>query len=328
MFFMATALIQDFAVRGVLVIISGFAALFSALGVVLALRVALRKFNVLNDSIRRLLIVAPHQDDGIAMAAGLASRVLAQRGEVRVCFTTAGTSKDRDVRQAEAIKAWASVGLTEPQVCFFPAETLTGYLDQEEIESAVSKLRDEIHDFQPDAIVRPAYEGGHYQHDVTNYMVHKACQKSEGEILLLDAPLYNFYYSFWATPEKLLTGFLRLLPLKDFDYAPEPVRRAPLWICEMTADDIVKKRNLIRIFHSQNPEPLTRRLGFEDRFQKNMKYDYTRPPFRYCFSVAYWVNILKETPHLNQMAERLMRWSRTIHPDPQYTMTRIPGAEN
>ena len=46
-----------------------------------------------------------------------------------------------------------------------------------------------------DIIFVPLYEGGHYQHDMTNFIVSRACIKSGTKSLLYECPEYNAFYS-------------------------------------------------------------------------------------------------------------------------------------
>jgi hypothetical protein len=85
-----------------------------------------------------------------------------------------------------------------------------------------------------------------------------------------------------------------------------------------------KKKNIIAEFKTQNPHKLRERWGFCDRFQKLHAYDYKQPPFNYDKSIAKRIHNLKSFPLISRIMRKVMIWTTTIHPDPHYTMTRIP----
>ena len=47
----------------------------------------------------------------------------------------------------------------------------------------------------PDLIIIPAFEGGHPDHDITNYITYRITKKiNSSNIKLLETPLYNNYF--------------------------------------------------------------------------------------------------------------------------------------
>jgi len=77
-------------------------------------------------------------------------------------------------------------------------------------------------------------------------------------------------------------------------------------------------------FVSQNPNALISRFGYPDRYQKYRPYDYSKPPFNYEHSLAKKINILKTLPVIGTIVTKQIRWTKTIHPNPDYEITRIP----
>ena len=274
-----------------------------------------------------LLIIAPHQDDGVAIGGGHALLTHAMGFEVHVLFLTDGPEEDKKTRKQEAVEAWSVMGLPEKNLHFLKHHTLSGFIDREEIDSGIGEIAEAVRRYEPDTLIVPLYEGGNYQHDVANYMVTMAVRKAGRNINVYEASEYNFFYSFRSTPEKMLSGLLRLIPFINHDYPPEPVRRDPVLHLKMSAEQIRIKREMLSRFLTQNPDRLVERFGFGDRYQKMHDYDYSKPPFNYDRSLARVLNALKKLPALGRFVSGAVKWTRTIHPDPDYTITRIPGLE-
>lgn len=272
-----------------------------------------------------ILIIAPHQDDCVAMAGGYAIQTLKKGGKVKVLYLTDGPENDKTTRRNEALDAWRVLGLSEPDLVFLPYHTLVGFTAREEIERCTEDIAKWVQIFQPQTIFVPLYEGGHFQHDVANYMLSCALKRIEFSGKIYEAPLYNFYVSLRTTPEKILSGFLRYVPFVHIGYPPEPIRNEPLFELEMTPDEIAIKKQMLSCFRTQQPHQLVVRFGFPDRYQEFHSYDYTKPPFSYQSSIARVINWLKEIPVIQKPVSRMFKWTRTIHPDPRYTITRIPG---
>jgi len=272
-----------------------------------------------------ILIVAPHQDDCVAMAGGYAIQTLKKGGKVKILYLTDGPENDKVTRRNEALEAWQVLGLGDSALVFLPYHTLVGFTTREEMDRCIDDIAHWIQIFKPQTIFVPLYEGGHFQHDVANYMVHCAIKQIGFSGKIYEAPLYNFYVSLRTTPEKILSGFLRYVPFVNLCYPPEPIQNDPLFELEMTSEELETKKQMLSCFRTQQPHQLVARFGFPDRYQKFHSYDYSQPPFRYQYSIARVINWLKEIPVVQKPISQMFKWTRTIHPDPCYTITRIPG---
>ncbi len=286
--------------------------------------VRLRKKHRITASGKRLLILAPHQDDGVAMAGGYAQQVLRNGGEVRVLYITNGPGDDKTTRRNEALDAWGLAGLLRESLVFLGHDTLTGLTGRKEIEDCTEEMKRFMMQYRPDTVIVPLYEGGNYQHDVTNYILSGTLGILSPEVTVLEAPEYNFYMSLKTTPEKVLSGLCRLIPFVHYAYPPEPVLDDPVCVLEMTEQQLDLKRSMLARFASQNPDKLVERFGFPDRFQKYHDHDYTKPPFDYERSLARKMHGCKKKPVIGRLAAGMMKWTSTIHPDPDYGITRIP----
>lgn len=271
-----------------------------------------------------ILIIAPHQDDCVAMAGGYAIQVLKKGGKVKVLYLTDGPENDKITRRNEALNAWRVVGLLDSDLIFLPYHTLSGFTTQEEIDRCTQDIAKWIQALHPKTIFVPLYEGGHFQHDVANYMVHCAVKRIGFSGKIYETPLYNFYVSLKTTPEKILSGFLRYVPFVHIGYPPEPIRNDSLFELSMTEEELQIKKQMLTCFQTQQPYQLVARFGFPDRYQNFHSYDYTKPPFSYQWSIARVINWLKEIPVIHKPISRMFKWTRTIHPNPRYTITTIP----
>lgn len=314
------------AFRNLIAALASAYALYLAAAFLLWVRVLLRRrrFIPVEAGGEDILIVAPHQDDCVAIAGGYGIQTKEKGGSVRVLYVTDGMENGEPARRSEAFAAWAIAGVQASDIRFLEYPTLTGLAGRAEIDDCIRIIEDEIRGSRPGTIFTPLYEGGHYQHDVVSYMTAEAVRRSGFKGRVFESPEYNFYLSFRATPEKILSGLLRFVPFAAYDYPPEPVRPDPVYRLAMTAGQLDAKRRMIEAFASQHPDMLKKRFGFEDRYQKMHDYDYRRPPFDYSRSAARVLDGLKRMPAAGAVFSKMFRWTRTIHPDPGVRMTRIP----
>lgn len=147
----------------------------------------------------RALVVVAHQDDETACA------VLLQRArEPQVVFTTDGapniqffwsTYPSREhyaaVRHAEALRSLGVIGILDPVFLQHPV-THQPFRDQElfrSLPSALEALEAVAAQFKPDALIAPAYEGGHPDHDTCSFLVSMLSRKLS--IPAWEMPLYH-----------------------------------------------------------------------------------------------------------------------------------------
>jgi len=271
-----------------------------------------------------ILIIAPHQDDCVALAGGYAVQTVEKGGQVNILYTTDGYKDDKFTRKQEAIKAWSVLGDNSVSIEFLSYTNNQSFLSRYEIDEGINKIGEYLKKVKPETIFIPLYEGGHYQHDVTNYMVSKALDNQKLPCTVYESPIYNFFMSFNTTPEKILSGLVRFIPFVSYDYPPEPVRNDTVYYLKMTDEQLQKKKEIIVQFKTQSPHKLVERWGFCDRYQKLHDYDYSQPPFDYSRSLACRIHRMKSWPLIGNIMRKVMIWTVTIHPDPDYTMTKIP----
>lgn len=309
---------------GAMALLCGIALVYLILAWCLYARIRRRVLPAVQVMGERVLVIAPHQDDCVAMAGGYAIQTVKRGGEVFILYVTDGDD-DKVTRQREAASAWGLLGLDKVQLAFLSHDNRTAFLQREEIDRGIQEIAGYLSRLRPDVVFVPLYEGGHYHHDVINYMTRQALGRSGIAPKVLESPIYNFYLSWRTTPEKVFAGLVRWIPGMRFVYAPEPVSDRPLYRLPMSDEELRLKKEIILQFKSQSPQQLVARWGFEDRYQDFYDYDYSQPPFDYPRSIAARVDALKSWPVLGGLARRLMVWTRTIHPDPNTRMTQIPA---
>jgi LmbE family N-acetylglucosaminyl deacetylase len=310
----------------ILILAAGYAA-YCAAAAALWLAVRRKRFEPLEAGGEDILIVAPHQDDCVAIAGGYALQTREKGGRVRILYVTDGFENGAPGRRSEAARAWRLAGVPETDLNFLEYPSLTGLLTRREIDRAIGQISRAIADARPGTVFVPLYEGGHYQHDVVNYMTAEAMKAADFRGKAYEAPEYNFYLSFRTTPEKILSGMLRFVPFAGRDYAPEPVLGDPVYRLTMTESQMRLKKEMLAAFESQHPDQLVRRFGFADRYQRMHGHDYGLPPFDYGRSAARILDGLKRLPVAGRAFSKMFKWTRTIHPAPEVTITRIPARE-
>ena len=321
--------IYSFPVKGfiffITLIIYWFYTILFIVASILWVMIFFRRWKKVKAKGENVLIVAPHQDDGVAMAGGFAIQTIAKGGKVFVVYLTEEKGKRGLIRKKEAIQAWNCIGLSYKFIRFMGYRALSGLILKTEVIECIKKMITLITAIKPNIIFIPAYEGGHYQHDIANYIISRAMKKiSIKKIRIFEVPLYNFYYSLRKTPEKILAGIRWFIPFGSGSFPPEPIRDDPVYLLDMENDEVEMKCIMLNQFISQNPNALISRFGYPDRFQRYRDYDYSKPPFDYDRSLAKKINFIKELPVIGEFVSKKIKWTKTIHPKYNYTITRIP----
>ena len=284
-----------------------------------------KKFITAGDE--NICIFASHQDDGVIMAGGYAAQTIKRGGSVNIVYIfdgETGNGRKRDiVRMNESFKAWGLGRVKKENISFLDYDQYYGLIDEEEIKSCISDVTDLLKENNFDIIFIPLYEGGHYQHDVTNYVVSRAYLKSGIKCRLYECPEYNAYYSLKYTPEKILSLISRLIPFYEFKSPPSFIGDGDRLYLDMSDEELVLKRKMLQVFESQDVEGLLDLYGYKDSYQIYTEYDYSKPPFDYDRSVARYVNNLKKVPVLRSFLWWLFGKTKPRHPDPDFMFTRI-----
>ena len=134
----------------------------------------------------RPLILIPHPDDEVVGCATAIVRARAAGAAVSGLYLTTGVPAREQLwpwcrkryaamiarRREEAERAASALGLSPTDFLDWPARTLKSHLD--EATAAISRA---LREREIDEIWTPAWEGGHQDHDVTNFLASRFAGK-------------------------------------------------------------------------------------------------------------------------------------------------------
>ncbi len=235
----------------------------------------------------RLLIVAAHQDDETIIAGGTMMKTLAKGGEVHVVYTTDGAVKRRLgpgaavqncvlQREREARACLTSIGVPEVNISFLRYACETGLQEPDNVAAAINIVARHIERLQPGRIVAAAFEGGHCDHDISNYIVAKAAGiAGYPRERVFEAPEYNRYH----LSEPILRRLNRVLWVK-FELRPRFLfGHGGAMTLAMSRKELESKRVMFTHFASQDSGALATRFGFADQVRPLPPYRYAEAPF-------------------------------------------------
>ena len=223
----------------------------------------------------------------------------------------------------ESFSAWELIGIEKGNIHFLDYDEYYGLSDAAEVEGCIDEVVGIFEEYNFDKIYIPLYEGGHYQHDITNYIVSRAHILNGKNSKLYECPEYNAYYSIKNTPEKFLSLLYKIVPLCEYRPPPLFIRVGGRLYLDMNDEELMMKREMLQAFKSQDIGRLLNLYGFKDSYQAYTGYDYSKPPFNYENSLAKVVNNLKTVPVLRSILWSLFDKTKTRHPDPDFMITRI-----
>ncbi len=209
-------------------------------------------------SARTLLVVVAHQDDEVICAGGAMLKTIAKGGNVHVVYTVDGAPPNPDMtedllreriaaREQESINCLADLGIPKQNAHFLRYLSERGLHSPANAMKAIAEISQLIRQLEPYAIVTSAFEGGHCDHDMTNFIVARAAeQPAFPRDRVFEAPEYNRYYLREYLMRKanhfLLFQFKlppRFLPANDTGFA-----------LDLSADELQRKKSLYRHFVS------------------------------------------------------------------------------
>jgi hypothetical protein len=205
---------------------------------------------------KRILVLAPHPDDEVVGCAVALRRAMADGASARILFLTTGVParevlwpwarvRHREMverRRGEAVRAVKLLGAEIAGFQHWPTRTL-----KDELPAAERLARAAAH--QASEVWAPAWEGGHQDHDVANWIASR-----------LDLPVLEFAeYSFFG-------GEVRsnAFPGGDGSIA-------------LTPDEQAWKRNLLAVYASERSN--LRHIRVEREALRPLpRHDYAHPP--------------------------------------------------
>ena len=157
----------------------------------------LKNGNLLYKAMKNVLFVIPHPDDEIVGSCILIKNFLRKQKVILVFLTNGVISpntnwfwkrknykKDVSIRYQEMLKSLSNLGVND----FFLQDIPTRHL-KTNIDKSYFLLKQIILDKNIDTIFCPAYEGGHQDHDVANFIAFKLKPYCE----VFEFPEYNFH---------------------------------------------------------------------------------------------------------------------------------------
>jgi LmbE family N-acetylglucosaminyl deacetylase len=227
--------------------------------------------------LHRTLVIASHPDDETACAA-----LLQRMRDPRVVFLTDGAPATEffwqrhgsrknyaAVRQTEATNALSMIRITSP---YFLSDSSRSrpFSDQELyrcLGDAIAELVKLTERVRPDALLVPAYEGGHPDHDVCSFLGH-----------VVGARLHR---PVWEMPLYHRSSSGDLVHQQFLDYNGTEV------VVEPTRGELIKQQAMVAAYGSQSDlqQYLMARI---ECYRPQLAYDYSRPPHPWPLNYECW----------------------------------------
>jgi LmbE family N-acetylglucosaminyl deacetylase len=219
-----------------------------------------------------VLFVFPHPDDDNFVGGTLSLLV---RAGVRVdaAWMTSGGYDGLDrVREDELRRAMDVAGVERRHLLRLPDGGLVRML-----EAACARLHRLIGEVRPRAVIGPAFEGGHADHDATSFALAEACRRAGGDVPIFEYPCY--------APDADAPRGLRL--------GTFPAHSAGVQHVDLDEAATRCKETMVEAYASQ--KEVFDLLGWQPSRQELFREcprdrDYRRPPCAGLDSYAHWFN--------------------------------------
>ena len=232
-----------------------------------------------------VLILAAHPDDCVIMAGEYAIEAIRANLSVQVVYLTCGDANPQTTyaktRRHEAIEVWNGLGIPKHNLHFMDcpeSPNLDGpiRLTKKQLVRARKSITAIIAQLPHDAVVIvPACGEAHVDHRILRSIgieAHEAaCRR---DVVLMEAPEYNRYYSLVYTRAKALRYLLGVIPIfgqwlcRFVKYpAPEFPYSGNSLALPQNHRRLQQKRSMLRQFGSQDTNLLVRCFGYSDRFR-------------------------------------------------------------
>ncbi len=229
---------------------------------------------------RRLLVLAPHEDDCVIAAGGVGARNVRLGGPTRIVYLAPDEAPGMaEVRAREARAAWHEAGLDATNLHHLnllpPLRTASPDL----LRTAASTLRTIVDEFKPDVVIVPMFEGGHVHHDMVSGLMG-VIAKPDDKFEVFEAPEYSPYVSLLNTPHRVITLCTRWLFGLVAYYGPaDGIDGRPLFSVRLDDQDLALKRRMLAAFVSQNAPSLVATRAYPDRLVRRELGPSKRHPF-------------------------------------------------
>lgn len=251
----------------------------------------------------KVLIVSPHQDDEVLFAGDYMIETIKNGGEVFVIYTMDGATRWSSfteerisnmilTRETEAKEALGMIGVDENHVIFLRNENRKGLMNPKSLNETIDTLGNFIQGLNPEVIIVPAYEGGHCDHDMTNFAVNTAIKRFDiKNVIVYEGPMYSDYSSIFDTVASIANKISYIKLQKRPCFVNH--KKNEVFKLDMKEEDLNFKRSLYDIYKSQNIESLKISHSGADIYRISPKYDYSTPPYDYRKTFKYIKCILR-----------------------------------
>ncbi len=232
------------------------------------------------DQPRRLLILAPHEDDCVISAGGIGARNARLGGTTRVVYLARDEAPGLAARRAaEARDAWSMAGLKAHDLVHVDMLPPLRQCDPAKLQDAARALRVIIDEFRPSVVVVPMFEGGHIHHDMAAALVGSIAAPDD-RFDVFEAPEYGPYVSLANTPHRVVALAARwLFGLVAYCGPPDGVDGRPIVKFRLDGRDLEDKRRMLAAFESQNAPSLVATRAYPDRLVRRWPGPQRRSPF-------------------------------------------------
>lgn len=208
--------------------------------------------------IKKILIIAPHPDDELIGCGGRIIKALKKKEKIKIVYLTSGAIKSEPRRKAElrkraVTKIAMSLDIKKSSLLFlnYYERSLT---EKVNISGLYKKLQKIVKNYNPDEIYVPAYEGGHIDHDIANFITSKL----KNEFKIYEYQMYNNYFSFKKLIQIILREIIKLFSKKYFywdesKFIPANTKGFRL---DITKQELNQKRGLIKRYKELAEKPL------------------------------------------------------------------------
>ena len=212
---------------------------------------------------KNILVIAPHPDDEIVGLGITIKKILKKRNNIVIFFPTNGVIamnqmwfwtrhnyiKNLSERISEMKSSLKQLGIENFFLQDIPTRTL-----KDHIKETYLKISNLIKKNKIDTIFCPAYEGGHQDHDVTNFI----CSKFKKKLMVFEFAEYNYF------KRKINTN----------EFVDKTTSETNLILNE---NERLEKQELLNIYNSEK-----KNLSFlsilKESYRELIDYNYALPP--------------------------------------------------
>ncbi len=225
---------------------------------------------------KNIMIVAAHPDDEAIGCAAKIIRTVAEKGKVTVVYITDGEFYEQsEARREEAKEAMKIVRVKNLVFLKHKGSDLT---DKTSVDNLIETVKMLIEKNKAGEVYVPAFEGGNYEHDITNYIVSQAAEGLKEKILVYEFPMYNNKLKMFL--KRCTRRARRLSGLGFYTFPPEfPNKKGETIILNMSPEEMQIKKQMLETYKSQNGNKiLLKCYMYPDKYRVCPKHDYRKKP--------------------------------------------------